>query len=974
MKIKGMLDIVVYNNRTQEQKIISGDNLLFNDTRHIMLQGWTNSYWSSNIGALNANFSYCRIYLSSSTSVPDRDNRGTIESSIYLQTDDIGKPTMTKIDDYTYDFLYTSGLMVPSSGSYTLRVVGLRVWTPYGWSNICTAMQIADPITHTIDVYVYVYYRVRISLDPDDYCYNILDCANITTQNLYTSSIGSYRKFWTLWQCGTAGSTSTVFQGMTSSVKGIYGSYPIAKGNPVSLAGLYVANNTSLALCTNGYRPSYSRVFAHLYQLDATPTYNNYLYYNTNSLDIPESYGTLTLDTDDVDHDDIYIPFAVKVNFTDDTGSGSVGDISYNLNYWYMQTGDTLSGSSASHLSISYPNNNTVTNWQMSTSCNRHYTCVHFLYDYASPYISHVRITNHKGVYRTWSITSWSYVPKEQSLCMMNDGTIFWVTGTSTLCRFSKIDNKDVTMTGTDIDTYNLNNDFSGITVYHMFSDVLEGSSGAEFNVVWILTSAGLIKMTEWTSATPEYEIYTTSTPNFGESLIASDFVPRQDNGMWSFQARNGAVGWITNSNQNKIVYWDSKAGVPATTYTESTAWSTVNIGDFAVSADGTYVAYTNRNASVQSKVRIRQPLSAWNVKYDYTFSSIQTVRISAELNSITLRCGNYNNYNTNNYSYIYYHEIDLINWSMKSHGYGYYASSAYIWKFADRCMYPGGFASQMWYISGSYNYWYSWSRQQSGGIHYGWNGSAWVHNHSGSRVTHSDSRYIPHNVSLAFNDASGTLRSFRVEDYYSFCIHPSGWIVDNLQALTIYDILYCWCTHLVEGEEHTIPIASPYKVTTDISSDLRFYSIDSSRYSQGFKVMLASDPSIVFTRKYWLTPTSTSTVTCGLGSKTWTIDYDNMDYNIGDTVTAYYSSSSSTYMTGTVTSYTGYTLTINVTTNTGGSNTFSSWYFTSQYQKMTTYSYKIENSEERNGRVTFHSSDAGKDVIMDYMWLGYEY
>ena len=71
-------------------------------------------------------------------------------------------------------------------------------------------------------------------------------------------------------------------------------------------------------------------------------------------------------------------------------------------------------------------------------------------------------------------------------------------------------------------------------------------------------------------------------------------------------------------------------------------------------------------------------------------------------------------------------------------------------------------------------------------------------------------------------------------------------------------------------------------------------------------------------------TATSTSSLTIGTGSKTFTTQ-SGLAYVAGNTVQATYASNSADYMFGTITSYSGTTMVVNVTA-VGGSGTFASW------------------------------------------------
>jgi hypothetical protein len=252
--------------------------------------------------------------------------------------------------------------------------------------------------------------------------------------------------------------------------------------------------------------------------------------------------------------------------------------------------------------------------------------------------------------------------------------------------------------------------------------------------------------------------------------------------------------------------------------------------------------------------------------------------------------------------------------------------------------------------------------------VHYGWDGSNWVIGNSGSRVTHADSKYIPHNISLGFNDAPLPYRSFRTLDYYSFYVHPSGWLKDNLEELTLYDSIYCWNTHYEENEPHTITDST---ITLDATLDPNFYCIDGTIYCGSYHIYLESDPSIEFQRLYNFNPTSSTTNTGSYGLKTFTLDQTDLNYTVGQSIICYWTSNSGYYLQGTVSSYSGTTLIVNVTYYTNGSAN-SSWYFTSTWKTPGHNQYFIDVSN--NNKFEFSPLDEDVDILVSYLWLGYEW
>ena len=59
----------------------------------------------------------------------------------------------------------------------------------------------------------------------------------------------------------------------------------------------------------------------------------------------------------------------------------------------------------------------------------------------------------------------------------------------------------------------------------------------------------------------------------------------------------------------------------------------------------------------------------------------------------------------------------------------------------------------------------------------YGWNGSAWVKDHAGSKPTHAAAEEIMTNVTIAFDDIAGNPDAFNDTDHYSFGLYDGVWL-----------------------------------------------------------------------------------------------------------------------------------------------------------------------------------------------------
>lgn len=88
-----------------------------------------------------------------------------------------------------------------------------------------------------------------------------------------------------------------------------------------------------------------------------------------------------------------------------------------------------------------------------------------------------------------------------------------------------------------------------------------------------------------------------------------------------------------------------------------------------------------------------------------------------------------------------------------------------------------------------------------------------------------------------------------------------------------------------------------------------------------------------------WST-TSTSSVTIGTGTKVFTVASSSLDITVGDYVVASYTSGTTNYMVGSVTDYTGTTLTISVS-SVNGSGTYANWSIAGGTQQISPIGYQ---------------------------------
>jgi hypothetical protein len=109
----------------------------------------------------------------------------------------------------------------------------------------------------------------------------------------------------------------------------------------------------------------------------------------------------------------------------------------------------------------------------------------------------------------------------------------------------------------------------------------------------------------------------------------------------------------------------------------------------------------------------------------------------------------------------------------------------------------------------------YDWLLLDVSPLNFGWDGIEWIHNYSGSKITHHGHEDLPLYGSIGFGDDyweragviemvgdtpgdhagwdyhDGISENYVIGEYYSFAVNPSGYVFDNTMAYTAYSWVY---------------------------------------------------------------------------------------------------------------------------------------------------------------------------------------
>jgi len=342
---------------------------------------------------------------------------------------------------------------------------------------------------------------------------------------------------------------------------------------------------------------------------------------------------------------------------------------------------------------------------------------------------------------------------------------------------------------------------FYSVTYYWTFDNIsvihTEGTNGT-------IAKVNIDDMTSYTT-------YNRTHPNFS-ALTADSMIFATANDRWYWKVDKGKMVWLgTYSAAKKLHYWDG-------TNTVSTFDETISgtIYDVCVTDDFKKICYVVQNTGTPTYctwvVRSLEDGTRWNLLYSVA-------------RTIPVNTGYYGTYTypgcfvSGNYMYqlsasaSWGYRTDLVTYTDIS--YPTYAGASDLESsithlrtipLPNRSVISGtlmyGFNSTGYKWPGYPNY--TWLFLDMTPLNFGWNGSAWVPNHTGNKITHRDAQALPLYGSVAFGKEppdDPSTEDYIIGEYFTFSVNPSGYVFDNSMAYTSTPWVYAGVPQYVEGE-----------------------------------------------------------------------------------------------------------------------------------------------------------------------------
>ena len=380
--MKGRVNLLLVDQNTGESRCITQENIIFSwwMEAHLFNSGSMGIYLSS-YGRPGSNPT--EVFLKY---MPGKAFHETIVRSEMTRTEeDISDQRMTRITYHIPNHLETIA-------TQTIRSVGLYAGG-YGYktgvvNKPLTGVVLASPITWSSNVWVYCWYTIEWSVKEAEvgdltstrhymnrltspfgggtsptyvwrpsssYCPNRVYWAQDSPFNVATQSL-QWKWKWDGYSW-LFDNTCLCNYYVTSDIRYLKtpaGFYP----SPMNLAGYYLVgkdgSDPAVVLHTNGYKPTVTRVFAHL--LEAT----NSIFFDPIAEDIPEASGFVRVSASELLKDDMFgSPAGIRFNF--DSSSGvKVGMAKYNLDVACLEASSTF-------LADTLPSGIPNTGWRVPT-------------------------------------------------------------------------------------------------------------------------------------------------------------------------------------------------------------------------------------------------------------------------------------------------------------------------------------------------------------------------------------------------------------------------------------------------------------------------------------------------------------------------------------------------------------------------------------------------------------------------------
>jgi hypothetical protein len=730
-------------------------------------------------------------------------------SSITLASEVLDRSTLQNQDVLTYLYTLTSSPTLPGTAR-TLRVVGLYLQDPFTY---CTAVTLNNPIDHGVSTYVTGYYKLIMGVNEEsDLFGNIEDWINRTW---YTVGAYEYKKGYNFPSNTNINLiTSETKASLTSrDTQSVYDTISINTDfiNARLIGTKIKDGNPSVAFLNKGTSPDPQKSRTFLHAAGAADFYANL------QANIPTTVGKIGI----TNIDQFIFPSVDCVNITK---SGQTGTSEYNVTMYPHALTDN--GPFPHRLLTVFRQTVTNNTGQISyytvsfyTSENRKWA-VYYYQNYqgnsGNTSFTTVKGTSlgvwYKGLVRSYPLNG-NY-PVQDNSVISNNGVLFYafLSDQSTLRRY---DMEKIYTFGYAEETSSLP---SGTQILGYQIDETDQK------VVVIGLSSGAGKIFKFDiDDTSSYMEYNILSPNFTH-LTPDSLLVNASSSRWYWRASRGKMVWLgQNTSAKTLHYWDGVNDIG--TLTETTTGAVI---DVCVTEDFKKISYAVQNgASCTWFVRSLEDGSRWALLYSVTR---------------TITSGNGGCYVDGNWMY----QLNVNNWGYRTNlitfvteSFPTYNSTSYTTfgrpsVLPNRSIIPGALAYNIWNY-GSSDSWtyntYSYLLLDVSPLTFGWDGTQWVHNHAGAKVTHTDEQSLPLYGSLTW-EAPGTENHVSGE-YFSFGVNPSGYVFDNSMAYTISPWVYAGIPEYRE-EDHFLQYPDPLHpsnitITLNMASHPDFLSVETS-------------------------------------------------------------------------------------------------------------------------------------------------
>lgn len=284
------------------------------------------------------------------------------------------------------------------------------------------------------------------------------------------------------------------------------------------------------------------------------------------------------------------------------------------------------------------------------------------------------------------------------------------------------------------------------------------------------------------------YTEYDHSSSNFS-SLPEDSMIVPADPSRWYWRVGQGKMVWVGMLSSSKILhYWNGSDAVE--TYTETTSGTII---DLCVTDDWSKICYAVQSGTTCTWfVRSIADGSRWTQLYSWSSTITGNGGCFVDSNWMFILSG------ANSWGY----RVNLLTYAIDSwpsysyttYTYGNAAQERGI-ETPNRSVIPGSVMYNFRSIGQADSYVWptlGWLLLNLVPIDYGWDGTQWIHNYAGNKLTHYDAQDLPLFDTVAFGDgASGSVENYVSGEYADYVVNPSGYCFDNSMTYALNSWVY---------------------------------------------------------------------------------------------------------------------------------------------------------------------------------------